>query len=422
MSRLETPVPRADTSLDLSRTLRETVERGASDLLLKVGNRPLIRVDGVLQSLDEGSDLLEPWQTEQVLYELLPESKIPGFEDAHEVDFAYAVPHLSRFRISAYMQRGSISIALRVVPFVVRSIAELGLPDVVRRLAEENRGVILVTGTTSSGKSTTLAAMIDHINDTARKHVVTIEDPIEYLHRDKRAAIDQREVGADTESFQTALRRVLRQDPDVILIGEMRDEETVRTALAAAETGHLVLSTLHTLDASETINRIIDFFAPREHSHVRAMLAGTLKGIISQRLAPTVDGKGRVPICEVLRMTGRVHDAILDPETATSLRDIVEEGGYYGMQTFDQALYEAFERGDVSMEEALRFATHPHDFKLLVSSDGGTATSMKDIDGGAPVSRSGSIPRSSQAAEDPSAGSGGSSAAPVQLLNGDVRG
>ncbi len=373
---------RAQTPLDLDTTLRATVARGASDLLLKAGNRPLIRVDGVLESLDDDAQELEPWQTEQALYALLPESKVPGFEDAHEVDFAHAVPQLSRFRISAYMQRGSISIALRVVPFVVRTIAELGLPDVVRELAEENRGVILVTGTTSSGKSTTLAAMIDHINAIARKHVVTIEDPIEYLHRDKRAAIDQREVGADTESFRTALRRVLRQDPDVILIGEMRDEETVRTALAAAETGHLVLSTLHTLDASETINRIIDFFAPREHPHVRAMLAGTLKGIVSQRLAPTVDGSGRVPICEVLRMTGRVHDAILDPDTSASLRDIVEEGGYYGMQTFDQALYEAFRRGDVSMDVALTLATHPHDFKLLVASEGGTATSMKDIDGG----------------------------------------
>jgi twitching motility protein PilT len=409
------------TPLDLAQTLHDTVERGASDLLLKAGNRPLIRVDGVLESLDDSSELLEPWQTEQVLYQLLPESKIPGFEDAHEVDFAYAVPHLSRFRISAYMQRGSISIALRVVPFVVRSIADLGLPDVVRRLAEESRGVILVTGTTSSGKSTTLAAMIDHINRTSRKHVVTIEDPIEYLHRDNRAAIDQREVGADTESFQTALRRVLRQDPDVILIGEMRDEETVRTALAAAETGHLVLSTLHTLDASETINRIIDFFAPREHPHVRAMLAGTLKGIVSQRLAPTVDGSGRVPICEVLRMTGRVHDAILDPDTSTSLSDIVQEGGYYGMQTFDQALFEALQRGDVSMGEALRFATHPHDFKLLVSSDGGSATSMRDIDRGA-QSVSSARPHPVPAPSDPDPSSAGSSAPPVHLVNGSALG
>jgi twitching motility protein PilT len=369
-----------DVSFDLAAALITMVENGGSDLLVKVGNRPLVRVDGVLDSLegDDGEEL-EPWETEALLHELLPQAKIKEFEDTHEVDFAYSVPSLARFRVSAYMQRGSVSIAFRVIPYSVKSIKELGLPDVVRRLADEHRGVILVTGTTSSGKSTTLAAMIEHINLTTRKHVVTIEDPIEYLHSDKRAAIDQREVGADTGSFQSALRRVLRQDPDVILIGEMRDEETVRTALAAAETGHMVLSTLHTLNAAESVNRIIDFFAPREHEHVRAMLAGTLKGIISQRLVPRADGTGRVPVCEILTSSARIHDAILDPETNADLGDIISDGAYYGMQTFDQALFQALKAGDVGMEEALSWADHPHDFKLLVAAEGNRTTTMDHL-------------------------------------------
>ena len=369
----------ADDAIDLARLLQRMVALGGSDLLLKAGNRPLLRVDGALDWVDENDEVLQAWQTEHLLHDLLPDAKIKEFETIHDVDFAYSAPRLARFRVSAYLQRGAVSIALRVVPYAVRSIAELGLPDVIRRLAEADRGLILVTGTTSSGKSTTLAAMIAHINQTERKHVVTIEDPIEYLHRDQLAAIDQREVGGDTESFGSALRRVLRQDPDIIMIGEMRDEETVRTALSAAETGHLVMSTLHTLDAGETINRIIDFFPPHEHQHVRAMLAGTLKGIISQRLAPRADGVGRVPICEVLTMTGRVHDTILDAETDTDLHDIIDEGEYYGMQTFDQALYESVTSGMVSMQQAMRLASQPHDFKLLVAAHGRRSTSMRDL-------------------------------------------
>jgi twitching motility protein PilT len=221
--------------------------------------------------------------------------------------------------------------------------------------------------------------MLDHINTTSRKHVVTVEDPIEYLHRDKAAAIDQREIGSDTESFSTALRHVLRQDPDVILIGEMRDPETVRTALTASETGHLVLSTLHTLDATETVNRIVDFFQPHEHQHVRSVLAGTLKGIVSQRLARSTDGTGRVPVCEVLTMTRRVHDAILDPASGTDLTDLIGEGGFYGMQTFDQALYELVTAGQVRLADALHFATHPHDLQLLIASNGRRATRMEDL-------------------------------------------
>src|SRR5579884_4283393 len=317
------PVAAREEEIDLAHLLQRMVELGGSDLLLKVANRPLVRVRGELQPVDPQLEPLRSWQTEHLLYSMISTGRIKEFENNGEVDFAYSAPGLARFRVSAYKQRGSVSIVMRVVPQAVASIESLGLPEVIGTLAEEERGLILVTGGTGSGKSTTLAAMVGHINRTAPKHVVTIEDPIEYLHRDQRAAIDQREIGSDTDSFASALRRVLRQDPDVILIGEMRDEETVRTALAAAETGHLVMSTLHTLDAGETINRIIDFFEPHEQQHVRAMLAGTLKGIVSQRLAPTADGEGQMAVCEILTMTGRVHDTILDADADMNLRDIM---------------------------------------------------------------------------------------------------
>jgi twitching motility protein PilT len=281
--------------------------------------------------------------------------------------------------VNAFRQRGSISIACRVVPFNIRSVGELGLPEVVSRLAEEPRGIILVTGTTGSGKSTTLAAMVDRINSEYPRNIVTIEDPIEYLHKDKQSVVHQREVGFDTNSFAQALRRVLRQDPDVILIGEMRDEETVGTALSAAETGHLVLSTLHTIDAVETVNRIIDFFPPHHHQQVRAMLAGSLRGVISQRLVPTVQNDSRVVACEVLTMTGRVRDMISDPNETGKLGEVIAEGSYYGMQTFDQALLHLHRDGKVSMDEALKAATHPHDFKLLVASEGQRSTSVDQI-------------------------------------------
>jgi twitching motility protein PilT len=259
------------------------------------------------------------------------------------------------------------------------------LPPVINDLADEERGIVLLTGTTGSGKSTTLAAMIDRMNTHASKHIVTIEDPVEFLHRDKTSIINQREVGEDTGSFSKALRRVLRQDPDVILVGEMRDEETVRTALSAAETGHLVLSTVHTVDASETVNRIIDFFPESEQRQARAMLAGTLKGVISQRLVPTPDHNGRVATCEILRMTGRVRDMILNPDETGRLPEVIAEGGYYGMQTFDQALLAHVQAGLVAMDDALKAATHPHDFKLLVSSEGQRSTSVDQLltaDGG----------------------------------------
>ena len=310
---------------------------------------------------------------------LTASERLAEFARDGEIDFSYTVRGLARFRVNAFRQRGSISIACRVVPFDIRGAAELGLPPAVTNLANEVRGIILVTGTTGSGKSTTLAAMIDHINRTYARNIVTIEDPIEYLHRDQRSVVHQREIGFDTTSFAQALRRVLRQDPDVILIGEMRDEETVGTALSAAETGHLVLSTLHTIDAVETVNRIIDFFPPHHHQQVRAMLAGSLRGVISQRLVPTVDGEGRAPACEVLTMTGRVRDLIANPEETAKLSEVIAEGSYYGMQTFDQALLHLYQEGKISMDEALKAATHPHDFKLLVAAEGQRSTSVEQI-------------------------------------------
>jgi twitching motility protein PilT len=370
-------------AFDLQQTLRTVVEREGSDLHLKVPAQPLVRIQGNLTPV-EGSEALAPGDTERVLREMLTSNdRLSEFARDGEIDFSYTVPSLARFRVNAFRQRGSISIACRVVPFTIRPASELGLPDVVTHLADESRGIILVTGSTGSGKSTTLAAMLDHINKKYARNIVTIEDPIEYLHRDQRSVVHQREIGLDTGSFAKALRRVLRQDPDVILIGEMRDEETVGTALSAAETGHLVLSTLHTIDAVETVNRIVDFFPPHQHAQVRAMLAGSLRGVISQRLVPTIEDNGRVPACEVLTMTGRVRDMIMDPDETAKLAEVISEGAYYGMQTFDQSLLRLYQDGKISMEEALKAATHPHDFKLLVASWGVRATSVEQVHGGA---------------------------------------
>jgi twitching motility protein PilT len=370
---------------DLNEALAYVVKREGSDLHLKVPARPLARFNGQLEPLEQYPDRLKPADTDQVLQAMLAmhPQKLESFHNDNEIDFSYTVEGLARFRVNAFRQRGSVSVVARVIPFTVKTIHELGLPPVIEDIAEEERGLILLTGTTGSGKSTTLAAIIHHINVTKACHIVTIEDPIEYLHKDQLSIINQREVGMDTESFSRAMRRVLRQDPDVILIGEMRDEETVRTALSAAETGHLVMSTVHTLDAAESVNRIIDFFAPHEQSQARAMLAGTLKGVVSQRLVPTADRSGRVAVCEVLRMTGRARDMILDPEETDRLREVIAEGEYYGMQTFDQALLRHYQAGRVSMEDALHVASSPHDFKLLVAGDGRTATSMDDLHGAA---------------------------------------
>ncbi|MBV8217082.1 MAG: PilT/PilU family type 4a pilus ATPase, partial [Solirubrobacterales bacterium] len=366
---------------DLHEALAYVVQHEGSDLHVKVPARPMARFRGQLEPLPEYPDPLTPAETERVLRQMLADhsDKMAAFDSHNEIDFSYTVDGLARFRVNAFRQRGSVSIVARVIPFTVKTIDELGLPAPIESIANEERGLILLTGTTGSGKSTTLAAIINHINGLMARHIVTIEDPIEYLHRDKLSIINQREVGMDTESFGRAMRRVLRQDPDVILIGEMRDEETVRTALSAAETGHLVLSTVHTLDAAESVNRIIDFFQPHEQSQARAMLAGTLRAVVSQRLVRTADHTSRVAVCEILRMTGRARDMILDPDQTDRLREVIAEGEYYGMQTFDQALLAHYQAGRVSMEDALRVASSPHDFKLLVAGDGRTSTSMADV-------------------------------------------
>jgi twitching motility protein PilT len=341
----------------------------------------MARVHGALHPID-GTDALSEEDAEDALQHILRDDQLrEEFANEGEADFSYEIPGLSRFRVNAFRQRGYISIACRAIPFQVRTIDDLALPEVIRTLAEEPRGIILLTGTTGSGKSTTLAAMIDHINSTRSRHVVTLEDPIEYLHRDKLSIINQREVGHDTESFARAMRRVLRQDPDVILIGEMRDEETVRTALAAAETGHLVLSTLHTLDATETINRIVDFFPPHLQQQARVMLASTLRGAVSQRLVPRVDGNGRVAVCEVMVVTGRVQDLILNPQETGRVTEVIAEGEYYGMQTFDQALLKHVVAGNIAEEVAFEVASSAHDFKLMLSAQGQRASGIEQVAG-----------------------------------------
>jgi twitching motility protein PilT len=363
---------------DVHAALRDLVANNGSDLHLKAGSPPLCRIHGKLTPAD-GAAALSAEDTENVVGVLLhDEAKLKEFGEEHEVDFSFEIPDVARFRVNAFRQRGLISLVCRAIPSKISTIEELSLPAVVRELAEEERGIVLLTGTTGSGKSTTLAAMIDHMNTAMNKHIVTIEDPIEFVHQDKSSVINQREVGMDTKSFGRALRRVLRQDPDVILVGEMRDEETVRTALSAAETGHLVLSTVHTVDASESINRLLDFFPPHQHNQARAMLAGTIKGVISQRLVPGADG-GRVAACEILRMTGRVRDMIADPDQTGKLGEAISTGAYYGMQTFDQALFGHVKAGLVTVEEAMRVASSPHDFKLLLQADGRRGTTMEDV-------------------------------------------
>jgi twitching motility protein PilT len=354
---------------DIDDALRYLIVHEGSDLHLKVPSQPIVRIHGKMVPI-EGSEQLKPEDTERVVREILHDpNKLAEFDNENEVDFSYQIEGLARFRVNAFRQRGYCSLVMRAIPVNIKTPEELLLPPAITQLAEEERGIILLTGTTGSGKSTTLAAMIDHMNRTMHKHIVTIEDPIEFLHPDRKSIINQREVGQDTASFKRALRRVLRQDPDVILVGEMRDEETVQTALSAAETGHLVLSTLHTVDAVEAINRIIDFFPPHQEGQARAMIAGTLKGIISQRLVPTADGSGRVATCEILVMTGRVHDFILDPKMTGQMHEVIKEGAYYGMQSFDQHLLAHLQAGRITFERAMHVASSPHDFKLLVQAD-----------------------------------------------------
>jgi twitching motility protein PilT len=363
---------------EIDSALRTLVERQGSDLHVKVGVPPTARLHGELAAL-EGYQPLTPEETEKAFNDIAEPRSREEFAEAGEADFSYSISGLSRFRVNTFKQRGSVSIVCRAIPFEIRSVEDLGLPPVVTKLAEEQRGIVLVTGTTGSGKSTTLAAMIDHINRTRTDHIITLEDPIEYLHEDKGSIVNQREVGSDTESFSRAMRRVLRQDPDVILIGEMRDEETVRTALSAAETGHLVLSTVHTLDATETINRIIDFFPPHLQHQARVMLAATLRGAIAQRLVPDVTGDGRVPASEILVVTGRVKDLIMNPEETGKITEVISEGEYYGMRTFDQSLLQYVMEGKIAEDVALEFASSRHDFKLMLAAGGQRASGIEQL-------------------------------------------
>lgn len=348
--------------------LRHMVEKKASDLHLKVGAPPILRIDGSLQRTDFAK--MGPNDTERAAFDLMDERVAASFTEIGEADFAYSFPGLGRFRCNVFRQRNSVGMAVRRVLPGSPNFESLGLPGIVRKLAEEPRGLVLVTGMTGTGKTTTTGAILHYINETRRVHIVTIEDPIEILHPDRNSIVNQREVGIDTESFAQALKRAMRQDPDVIFIGEMRDPETVYAALTAAETGHLVISTLHTIDATETVNRVVEFYPPHQHKQARITLAGALRGIISQRLLMRSDGRGRLPTVEVLVSNGRVFDAIVNPEQTHLLHDIIAEGEFYGMQTFDQSLLNLFKNGMVSLEDAMQASTSPHDFELMVRQEG----------------------------------------------------
>jgi twitching motility protein PilT len=358
--------------------LKIAVERGASDLHLKVGSFPMLRLRGELTPASE-DHRLDHDEMMAIAAAVLPTGIREKFKDNHEVDLAYSVAGLGRFRCNTFQQRGTIGMIFRVIPFRVLNIEQLLLPPVLKKIAAEERGLVLVTGTTGSGKTTTLAAMIDEINATRTSHVMTIEDPIEYLHRDKKSIISQREIGVDTNSFSQALRSALRQDPDVILVGEMRDYETIETALLAAETGHLVFSTLHTLDATETINRIIAVFPPHHQPQVRIQLSGVLKAIISQRLIPKADATGRAPAVEVMVNTGYIRDCIVDREKTHLIRGAIAQGtSQYGMQTFDQSIFRLYEQKVISKEDALRWASNVDEFKLKMQGITTTGDAARD--------------------------------------------
>jgi twitching motility protein PilT len=354
-------------SLNIDELLKAAVAKKASDLHLKVGNNPIARVDGHLEPLDPNLKLSQE-DVVAIAFSIMNNQQKQRFKERSEIDLAYSAPGLGRFRVNVYQQRGTVNLVFRAVPTKILTIQELHLPAVIEKMAAETRGMILVTGTTGSGKSTTLASIIDQINRTRTENVITIEDPIEFLHRDRKCLVSQREIGADTESFSVALRSALRQDPDVILVGEMRDFETISTALVAAETGHLVLSTLHTVDATETVNRIISVFPPYQQKQIRLQLAGILKGVISQRLVPRADGQGRVPAVEVMVATQTIKESIIDPEKTRRIHDVIAAGtSQYGMQTFDQSLAALCREKLISQEEALRWCSNPDDFALKMS-------------------------------------------------------
>ncbi|TMM24207.1 MAG: PilT/PilU family type 4a pilus ATPase [Actinobacteria bacterium] len=351
--------------MNIDELLRHTVERGASDLHLKVGNVPFLRVDGDLQPAPFSE--LTSEDADAFALAVMSEHKRREFETTNEADIGYTLQGVGRFRINVFRQRGLVGLAVRRVRSEIPTFEELRLPVVMRTLADSPRGLVLITGPTGTGKTTTIASMIGHINRSRRAHIVTIEDPIEVVHDDELSIIQQREVGIDTGSYQAALKHVVRQDPDVIFVGEIRDAESALSAIQAAETGHLVISTLHTIDCMETINRVLDLFPPQQAKEVRTSFAGALRGIVSQRLVTKADGKGRVPAVEVLVNTGRVFDRIVDPDQTDSIVDVIAEGAYYGMQSFDQALVGLVKEGLVGADEARRTATSPHDFDLQLA-------------------------------------------------------
>src|SRR5918999_630844 len=364
-------------SVKIDDLLRVATNHGASDLHLKVGVFPVMRIGGELHPVAD-APRLKPEDTLDMAFSMMSNRQKQRFKEVSEVDIGYGVSGLGRFRANIFQQRGTVSIVLRVIPYMTKSAAQLGLPPVIDKIAEERRGLILVTGATGSGKSTTLAAMIDCINSTRSGHIVTIEDPIEFLHRDKQSFVTQREVDVDTRSFAEALRGALRQDPDVILVGEMRDHETIETALTAAETGHLVLSTLNTLEATETIKRIVWSFPSHQQKSIRMQLAGILRAVVSMRLVRSANGAGRVPACEVLISTGTIRDYIANEEKTAMIRDVIAAGtSQYGMQTFDQSLFRLYQSGLIKYEEALRGASNPDDFKLRAA---GISTTSENVE------------------------------------------
>jgi twitching motility protein PilT len=364
--------------MELNEILQIALRGSASDIHLKAGLPPMFRVDGSLVPLKDGRRL-PPEEVARMAFGIMNEFQREKFKQTNEIDLAYGVPGLGRFRVNVFQQRGTIGAVLRVIPFKVMTIKDLLLPPTLEKIALDERGLILVTGTTGSGKSTTLAAMIDHINATETNHIMTIEDPIEFLIRDKRSIVNQREVGVDTMSFGQALKSALRQDPDVILVGEMRDLETIETALTAAETGHLVMSTLHTLDATETINRVISAFPPYQQKQVRLQLASVLKAVVSQRLVPRADGKGRVASVEIMKATARIRELIEDKDRTKEIADAIAQGHQtYGMQTFDQSLMSLVRNGLITYEEGHRQSSNPDDFALRYSGISGTSDSKWD--------------------------------------------
>jgi twitching motility protein PilT len=364
--------------MHINQLLQTAVASGASDLHLKVGSYPMMRVNGTLVVASE-EKRLDRNDTEAIAQSMLGPDHIEKFKKNQDVDLAYSIDGLGRFRCNVFQQRGTVGLVLRVIPTKIKTIDDLCLPPVLKKIASEERGLVLVTGTTGSGKSTTLAAMIDYINATRQAHVMTVEDPIEYLHRDNHSIINQREIAVDSPSFGHALRAALRQDPDVILVGEMRDLETVETALHAAETGHLVFSTLHTLDATETINRIIAVFPPHQQRQVRIQLSAVLKAALSQRLLPRADGLGRVAAVEVMVSTALIRDCIIDKDKSSMIQGAIAAGtSQYGMQTFDQAIFSLYSQGIVTLEEALRWASNVDDFQLKVQGISSTAEMARD--------------------------------------------